>query len=312
MKHSLLFSCVALLILITGCRYKDLDYQYALVAHVRVTFDWSDSPSAAPQGMRVLFYPVNGGEPYEENLSGMNGGLTDVPTGRYNIVAFNNDTETIRWRGAELQDSLEAYTRGTSILDDFKSAEAPKAEGTENEPIVLAPDKMWRAYLADVAIVQGDEEQIVPMKPEPATVHLSFDLSTVTNSKGISNIRAAISGLSGSRFFGSNLLSVKPSIVPFDGKISDTDATKIIGEVDIFGKCPDTSVKQLFTIYCWSPGGNVKATFDVTDQIKNAPDPTNIHLVLVGTIDIPEGVGNGGGFHPDVGEWTDHNEGLDL
>ena len=43
-------------------------------------------------------------------------------------------------------------------------------------------------------------------------------------------------------------------------------------------------------------------TYDVTDQIHNAPDPRNVHIVLDG-LPLPKPIVNGGGFKPTVKEW---------
>lgn len=40
----------------------------------------------------------------------------------------------------------------------------------------------------------------------------------------------------------------------------------------------------------------------MTDQIHNAPDPRNVHIVLDG-LPLPKPIVNGGGFKPTVKEW---------
>jgi hypothetical protein len=49
-----------LLILICSCTHKDLCTHHPHDINVRVNFDWVGAPEANPEGMCVLFYPVNG------------------------------------------------------------------------------------------------------------------------------------------------------------------------------------------------------------------------------------------------------------
>ena len=75
-----------------ACR-KTLTYDYRGIP-VRVSFDW-EGVGAKPEGMRVIFYPLDReGTPYVDNIA-PDGGTVELPSGRYAVVMFNNDSETI-------------------------------------------------------------------------------------------------------------------------------------------------------------------------------------------------------------------------
>ncbi len=304
--------------ILTACKHRELYYEFEHTKSVRVEFDWSAAPTADPDGMRVIFYPVDGNaRAVVENLEGKNGGAVDVPEGTYNVVCFNNDTENIRWRGTGSIETIEAFTRNTAILETMQGpVDVPRGDA-DTEPIVLAPDRMWRDRRDGVVISKEDEtETVISFTPVSVTRHATYEISGVTNSEAITNIRGSLSGVSGSLFMGSNLLASETSTIPFDGMVDKTDDTKIIGDFYFFGCC-DTRLRQAsrhkFTIYCWSKAGNVLASFNVTEQLHgDGTDPEEVHLVMEGNIDIPvAGVGDGG-FEPGVGEWNDENEDLDL
>jgi len=303
--------------ILTACKHRELYYEYEHIKSVRVEFDWSNAPEADPEGMRVIFYPVDGSgtRAIIENLDGKNGGAVDIPEGIYNAVCFNNDTECIRWRGTGSLETLEAYTRDAAILETLQGpVDVPR--GSDDEPIVLAPDRMWRDRQDGIVISKADEsETVISFSPAVVTRHVTYEISGVTNSEAITNIRGSISGVSGSLFMGSNLLASDTSTVPFDGMVDETDETTIIGDFYFFGCCDERlrqESKHKFTIYCWSKAGNVMKSFDVTDQLHDASDPYEVHLTIEGDIEIPVASVGGDGFQPEVGDWNDKNEDLDL
>lgn len=52
-------------------------------------------------------------------------------------------------------------------------------------------------------------------------------------------------------------------------------------------------------------------TFDVTQQVDEAPDRRHVHLVIDG-LSLPEPIGEDSGFRPDVDGWTEENHDIIL
>jgi len=91
---------------------------------------WSDRSTAG--GSSGDFYPKNGdGRKVDKYLS-VRGGEMKVPPGRYSVVVYNYNTESIRIRGEESYETIEAYTGNCNGLG---------IEGTEK--MVWSPDSLY-------------------------------------------------------------------------------------------------------------------------------------------------------------------------
>ena len=61
---------MVLSMIVVSCEHKKLCYSHPHSAKVSVEFEWSQMPEAySPGGMRVIFYPRNGGEEIVRDLS---------------------------------------------------------------------------------------------------------------------------------------------------------------------------------------------------------------------------------------------------
>ena len=88
----------------------------------------------------------------------------------------------------------------------------------------------------------------------------------------------------------------------------DAGRELVVGDLLFFGHCPETAddVPHALTVYATMSDGSRHAyTFDVeevTRQMHKAPDQQDILIRLEG-LPLPEPIGGGGGFIPDVEEW---------
>ncbi len=292
------------LLLLAGCAHKDLCYFNANRSQVEVIFEWDSLPQDPPLGMRLFFYPQSGAEPYIENLNGAKGGYVDVPVGNYTVVCVNNDTETILWRGENALNTLEAYTRTTELVENMPGVTTPK-QGEEE--MVLAPEPIWSDTLQNVVVQREAEDQLFVLYPTVATKRITYEVNRVSGSENITLIRATLSGLSGSLLLADREIAQTGATLPFSGSVDTDNSSRIVGEFHCFGYLPN--LMQEFTLYCWSAEGNIKSSYDVTDQMVNSVDTTHIHLIIDGNLTIPSGGNDGSGFEPNVNEWigNDHN-----
>ena len=293
---------------LSSCEHKELCYDHAHAGFVRVVFDWTGCPGVAPEGMRVLFYPTDGGVRITEDIAGCTGGFVDVPPGQYDVICFNNDTEAVSWRGESSPATLEVYTGASAIDGGMAYGAAPPQAGDPNEVIRRPPDPLWGCRQNGVRVLSGNGvENVITLSPGQVTRHVTWEMSEVTNSENITMVRAALSGISGSYFMGTAAPCQERSAFAFDGTVAPDDAKRLNGRFEFFGCPTDSECRHLLTIYCWSPYGNVMKSFDVTEQLHGATDPYNIHLVIDGLIEIPAG-GEDDGFDPDVDGWDDQQE----
>jgi hypothetical protein len=90
------------LLMLTGCSRRELLDDYP-VSGVDIKLDWNGVTDKLPEGVRVIFYPKSAeGRKIDTYLS-VRGGKVKVPPGRYSVVAYNYDTETVQIRGEEGQ-----------------------------------------------------------------------------------------------------------------------------------------------------------------------------------------------------------------
>lgn len=116
---------MVLSMIFVSCEHKELCYSHPHSAKVSVVFDWSQMPAAyAPGGMRVIFYPRNGGEEIVRDFVGKKGGCVEIPSGVYDVVCFNNDTQRVKYNGADGFSSIAATT-GVAQVGDVKAFRTP-------------------------------------------------------------------------------------------------------------------------------------------------------------------------------------------
>ena len=294
----------ALLFLAASCNHKELCYDHHHT-RVRVEFDWSEAADAAPAGMSVLFYPVGGGVPQVREFEGREGGEIEIPDGDYDVVCYNADAANVTCRGMESLDLLEASTRAGSVMEGLDGTLAAPPHSESDEAVVAAPGRLWSCRRNGVRIVPSSEaeDNVVLLAPRRVTRHVVWEVSQVVNAGGLTAVRAVLSGVSGSLRLGSFMPVTGAVSMPSSGGVDGGNAEKLTGGFDCFGCGKDVSCKHILTLYCWSPYGNVTASWDVTDQVHAAADGEDIRLVVSGRIVIPDG--QSGGFTPGVDGWED-------
>ena len=116
---------MVLSMIVVSCEHKELCYSHPHSAKVSVEFEWSQMPEAySPGGMRVIFYPRNGGEEIVRDFVGKRGGCVEIPSGVYDVVCFNNDTQRVKYNVADGFSSIAATT-GVAQVGDVKAFRTP-------------------------------------------------------------------------------------------------------------------------------------------------------------------------------------------
>lgn len=292
-----------------SCEHKELCYDHPHDASVRVTFDWSRVVShVLPEGMRVAFYPVEGGKPWIFDCPEGRDRLVEVPEGEYRVLCYNNDTEDIVWRNS---DEYDRFTAGT------EDAEAPGGVPNRLTPDWLCGDH--RAEVIDLTDLPPGTETEVPFTPVPMVCTYTFEVNGIRGLQYIADIRGSLSDMSGSLNMATDGLPEDLSeCLLFGGKVS---GEQVKGGFYTFGPGihdPAHPEAHVFTLYLKSHKGNVHVLeADVTGQVHRVPLEGHlhtVHLVVDFDYDVPEEPigGDGGGFDPDVDDWVDVNEDILL
>ena len=316
---------LASLLLLTSCEYKDLCYDHSHWAYLRTQFDWTQSPAANTQGMTVLYYGQDGDEPIRYDFSGMKGGMVPLQPGTYRQVAYNNDTETILYRHTESLETIEAYTRQSSIEEGTQLTRSgmPRASGTEDEPVILEPDMLWTAASEAITVQSNGDTARITMQPVERVYEVVVTIHNVPNLQYTGQFGGALSGLAPSINVATGELG-EGSVTEAFG-CQTIDATTLQMKFRIFGHCPHhvegVTNSHLLTVYAiLADGSKWYNTQDVTTQMHDASknpdgyvDPTNpddpdnrgsYHIYIEEEeLPVPKPIVNGSGFQPTIDGW---------
>ncbi len=309
---------------LVSCDYKELCYDHNHYTTTRVMFDWKKIPDADVKGMTVLFYNLDkpDTEPIRYDFNGMTGGSAQLTPGNYRILAYNYDTETILYRGNDDYQTLEAYTRNSSIEEgtELTRSEMPRATGTEEEAVILEPDILYGATSSEVTIPYNDSSEVT-LYPERRYKTITITIDNVPNLNYTGTFGGSLSGLAGSVMMASGTLSDICVTQAFKATKVGTQSLRM--EFRIFGHCPHaiegTSNQHKLTIYAvLADNSKWYYTVDLTDKIHEAEqkqieehkdDPEyeigseDISITLEEGVPIPKPIVNGSGFQPSVDGW---------
>ena len=321
-----LFYLLAALLLFASCEHKELCYQHPHLKTVRVEFDWRDAPDASPAGMCVYFYPLEGGNGQRFDFAGTAGGEVQLRVGRYVALCYNNDTEIVEFYNTDDFASHGATTREGNPLEPIygnAANYAPRADGTEEEPVRISPDMMWGCTASEVEVTDeglscsclpsgaedadGEtqrDEYVITLYPHELVCTYTYEVRNVSNLKHMVQMCGTISGMAGTLAFASEELGTESVTVPFES-VSDGVST-VTGRFYTFGHHPDPDPHRMVFYVVMDDGAKYcyKDTekLDVTTQVHEAPDFRHVHIIIDG-LDLPQPIENGHGFDVDVDDW---------
>ena len=127
-----------------------------------------------------------------------------------------------------------------------------------------------------------------------------------------SAVDATLSGMAEGFCHGQQSATDNTATMKFD-LTGNAEEKNLHGEFLTFGECPITVAKHYLTLYMvLTDGSKWYHSFDVTDQVTKAPDPTHVHIIVRG-IDLPEPPKEGNTeLKTDVNEWQAVNIGLKM
>lgn len=305
---SLLLYCLAMAVgaASVACHHDDSDIDVPC-DEITIVNDWDDASGACPEGMAYMFFPKGCDDAWRFDFPGRNAGEVELPDGEYRFIMFNDDTSVIDFL---TYDGGEVYATtsecGLNTLND--------STYYEGESVHKAPDMLW-CYSIDLINIHGSHvdydgiknpDRFIITHPRQVTPCHSLTVRHVTNLHGVVWIAGAITGQAESIDLNNYSHCNPPVTVPFKVEIG-RDST-LTARFVTFGVPDNTDVVNNVDIFfLLSDGKMVKTVVDVTDRIKNAPDPMNIDFV-VDLIELPWAppaeIG-GGGFLPTVNGWVD-------
>ena len=308
-----IMTCGSLLLtglLFSSCRHKDIDFEDVAMQEVEVAFDWKTAPGANPSSMAVYFFDSSATDPERPvrfDFQNKTGGEIEIPFGTYSGIAMNtDDTDWACFRNTDDVDRFEIYTRDALHLPSsgMRIRNIPRAREAEEENVVETPGMLWSTRADNLSLSAQDKKKVFTFYPEEIICHYKVDILDIENISSIqaTGIDATLSGMAGGFLHGQRQATDTRCTMPFL-LIKDEPGKALHGEFLTFGESPLTRNPHKLAVYTiLSDGNKFLYTFDVSDQIYNAPDPKHVDIVIHG-LSLPEPVVEGNGFIPDVDEW---------
>lgn len=305
-------------LLLTGCRlaavaaglslcacifeYPDPNCGIADDGQLNVTFDWSADPTARPEGMSVLFYPVDGGS-YWRYETGPQGDAVALAQGDYGVVCFNNDTGSVLFENQDDYATALITTRPARLTDglsaDYPYSQPPRREAEQEQPVVSQPDAVWGA--SDGGFVRTSGQQSITLSPRPLVARYRVTVEEVVNIESAAQVSMAISGLTAGRILSDGAMIPVEVTVP--GRMRRTAESELGGWLLGFGRIDDRG-ECLLTIYALlRDGRRMLYEYDVTQTVASAPNPIDVEIRLRG-LEFPHIETSGGtGVQVGVDDW---------
>lgn len=310
--RDMLLVLLSSLLMLTGCSRRDILDDYP-VSGVEISLDWNGVTNKLPEGVRVIFYPKNAeGRKIDTYLS-VKGGKVKVPPGRYSVVVYNYDTETVQIRGEEAYETIEAFTGHCNGLG---------IAGTEQ--LVWGPDPLYVVRIDDLKIENSEEELQLNWKPKLVVKTYSFKLK-VQGLEYVSSIVGSIEGMSSCYDLGLGCGKAGDSPIYFAARVS---AGEVTGSFTVFGTSEGVISRagnaiKLTLAFVKTDNKVQKMEVDITEVIANSESGGSggdddgdepfkeIELPVEDEVkvDKPDSSGGGdGGFDGNVDGWGDDEE----
>lgn len=295
-------------IFIQGCSQRELCYDHTHGAIVDIEFDWSLEPDAHPSTMVVWAFPTGGGTGTRAEFSGVRRDAVTyqmkVPAGNYTMVCYNGDTDFNRERGNTLTTTV-ITTDYNSLLSPLNRSDdgAPRPPQSEDQPIHNPADHLY-AHIHDTQLNvdektgKGHEIVYYTVRFTPQRVsaiwHVRVDIQNFSSDLQAS---AVVTGVAEHWRISTALPGGNDTTVPFG--LTTNDDASLTATFAIFGDVSPHDVKHYLRIYTTS---KYYYTYDITDQVHDAPDPKNVYIVVSG-LRLPSA--DGTGMTPGVNDWDD-------
>ena len=284
-----------------GCDHKHIVCPGDVPRSVSVLFSWENAPAAAPAGMSLYFFPADGESKFWRfDIAGKEGGPVEIPTGRYRLIAVNNDLRGVTFNSATDYDAF--------------CASAPGAPGGRVMPTgmlyaatveYLEVTMCGVSYRDPQGAIKDCPYGIVRCAPDSSSVIYTVILKDV---KGLEHLRSAQASLSGlaPRFFPAQRRAEGSPVAtaPFQLR---REGTALSGLTSGFGPLAGKPSYTLDIYVTRADGTQARKTLDVTSQVLNYGDKRRVYIVIEGLEipagDVPPGPGDIG-INVGVDGWT--------
>lgn len=323
----LLPAAASMLILLSSCNHKDLYIMESYTVKVRVAYDWRQAPDASPKGMCAFFYSVDEPARYRRfDFPNATGGYIELPAGKYRIISYNNDTETVQFSSTDNYAGHTAFTRTGDILEPLYGSGISSSASTDNgERVVIVPDNLWGCSVQEVEVSQSgswhtfrefdarsaadgeaDSVQTITLPPHDMLCHYSYEVRNVKNIERLSRVSGTLSGMASKMNMVTEDLDPEPVTLAVSGR-PDVASRKIRGEFLTFGYNAATNARHRMSFYVVMDNGSKYTlrntpNLDVTEQVDTVSNRRRVHIIIDG-LELPDTSQSAEDFDPTVDDW---------
>jgi hypothetical protein len=247
-------------------------------------------------------------------------GKMNVPNGKYNMLAYNFDTNEIETRNNYSYRTISAYT---NALSESEANRFFSSRGDDATNICRQPDHLFVAKVEEINIdkpiyyeAPDTIKNNIGTYPVAETIVKTYYLQF--NIKGVEHVRSAvalISGMAGSKNMHSNeMIEDDVASIYFnlnngkDKARTSDDIAVAYASFNTFGKLPHTEGYLDVTFEFKTIYNTVQTeTFRITDIFETEMAKENQWIIIdkVIKIDPPNGEDTGGGMTPGVSDWDE-------
>ena len=342
LQSRLLCLCLGGIFVCAGCEHRPLEMrQYEENIFVRVYYDenirnvsfgfYDESKKkpeySSPKMMRVMFFDNVSDKLVSERYLYDCGrdergyyiqGKMNVPNGKYNMLAYNFDTNEIETRNNYSYRTISAYT---NALSESEANRFFSSRGDDATNICRQPDHLFVAKVEEINIdkpiyyeapdtIKNNTGTYPVAETIVKTYYLQFNI------KGVEHVRSAvalISGMAGSKNMHSNeMIEDDVASIYFnlnngkDKARTSDDIAVAYASFNTFGKLPHTEGYLDVTFEFKTIYNTVQTeTFRITDIFETEMAKENQWIIIDKVIEIipPEDADTSGGMAPGVTDW---------
>ena len=267
-------------------------------------------PLSVSEGMWMhRFCDRSSGRTVLNTYTGAEGGMVEIPAGRYSVVSNVFGTETVLFDGEGSFSGLKAYTnvaveltRSLGEVSAVVGTKAPQLPVASGE-VVWEPDPLYAAVIEDAEIPFRDpDEPEITLRADawPMVRNCRIVVRGASGQQHLSQAACFLSGVARGRYLGNGELLKDPVSLGILLK-TDPQADSLQADFRSFGFV-DGVPKPLYVMLTDTGGGRYLFPFDVTGQCENGEKPLTIYVDL--DFEIPEPSSGGGGLAPSLEDWN--------
>lgn len=280
---------------------------------LEIAFSWDNAPKAHPDGMTLYFYPAdNNGGCRRFDISGCDGGRFELPLGRYNMIAVNNDLPGVRIEGYHGFHSISAV------------AQSAGSEPGQHLPPVRPTGMLYGGVMTDIEVtmcgvryrtpegmLKECPKGLIRCAPDSLAKEYHVIFLNVQGADRISSAKGVLSGMATELLLCDDIAGSEACCVsfPLETETVNDDKGVLPGVTSGFG-VPAYGINHhgfSLTVMIKLLNGKVYSkTYDVSAQVENFLHKNSI-IIIINGVDIPSGgqpEDEDDGFEVDVSGWN--------